>query len=340
MNVRRHMPLLIGGGLCLVLLGVAAYVLLRYRGDYLRVRQELESSLQRLERLNQRDPFPSEENVAVIQKNLEVLKGFHNSLVEKIRSGQVEADDMEPAEFKQFLESTLSDLREQARGKVILPARFGFGFDRYVKGALPAPEHIPRLTVQLKTVEVLCRLLFDARVSRVTAIERDRFEQAAEGRQTPAAEERGRRGRRRRRQPEPAQRERAKPEEQVDSLYAEDTFTLEFLASESALWGALDALARSDLMCVVSDVELRNEQPQPPTEAAVKRESADTEPRRPPAGPLELFAEREQEPAAPKEPPTHDERVVAGRERVVARVEVDVIRLEEREETSAEETAP
>ena len=69
MKFRKHMVLIVGGALCLLALIAAAVFLWRSFGEYKAARGELESSFQRLESLNRREPYPSDENIRIVEQN-------------------------------------------------------------------------------------------------------------------------------------------------------------------------------------------------------------------------------------------------------------------------------
>jgi hypothetical protein len=71
MNWRKNIILVVGGGICLVLIVAAAFMLFRYRSSYAGVASQAQAAEQRLQQLNQRNPFPSEANVLVTQTNLQ-----------------------------------------------------------------------------------------------------------------------------------------------------------------------------------------------------------------------------------------------------------------------------
>lgn len=306
MKLRKHMVLIVGGVVALVLLGVALFMLVRFQGAYQDVNRELKDSLQRLDRLYRRDPYPSDENVVMAQSNLVVLHGYFTNLFASLKKDQVEPAKMEPAEFPLLLEKTIrKQMGRAAELGIALPPRFAFGFDRYALGELPGEADVPRLVVQVKMIEELCQALFEAKISEVVSIQRQVFEQGASEAMA------GQRGGRGRGMMMPAMAEPAPvvgAQEWVDpsGLFSREHFAITFKARDAGIWGVLNELAGSRMFAVVSRVEFVNDNPLP---KAV-----------PPGGVL---------PAGSAKPETvaQESRVVAGRELVQAVVEVDVYRF-------------
>ncbi|MBN1269254.1 MAG: Amuc_1100 family pilus-like protein [Kiritimatiellae bacterium] len=323
MNLRKHMGLVVGGGITLVLLIVAVGLLLRVRKTYTTVNAELQMRTQRLNALNQRDPFPSEENVKLAAQKLEDLKLFFTNLTTALQSGQVEPVQMEPAEFPPLLERTARELRARAAtptARVKLPDRFAFGFERYLLGNLPAEADIPRLVIQLKTVESICSMLFESRVSEVMEVRRTVFEQREDTRETEAPVDL----RRRRVVSSQAPDISAPPEVEAEGLYGRERFELRFVARETALWELLNRMAGSSAFIVVVDLQLANKAGAKVSAAAGKAVTASAAPTPMPGSPFGW-------PAAASAPVervlTHDERVVAGREEIEVRLVIDVYRF-------------
>ncbi|OQA26817.1 MAG: hypothetical protein BWY59_01254 [Verrucomicrobia bacterium ADurb.Bin345] len=329
------MGLVITGGVVLVLAVVLGVMLFRFQSSYQQVRTDLKSTVARLDALYGRDPYPSEENVELVQSNLFVLSNYHQELVSVLKLGQVDPASMEPADFPQLLDRTIRRLYDRAREQgVKFPARFAFGFERYALGALPNHEDVSRLVMQVRTIEKLCEVLFKSKVSEMENVQRTVFERGV-------IEQGGTRDARRRMQeaaegtPEPVSEEWIDPSGQ----FARESYTLTFRAMDGAVWAVLNELAKMGLFTVVARVELSNNTPLPkPSQAprAVFESSAAgaTPPLPAAANMMDMFSAAPQ--AAPVEaaktgPKPHEERVVAGREMVRAIVEVHVYRFLQRE---------
>lgn len=311
MNWRKNMVLVVGGGVAALLIIGALVMLFRLQGGYGTVSSELESALSRIQQLNNRRPFPSRENIALVEKNLEIEKGAALELQAALQRGQLSPEAIEPAEFAPLLERVHKRMVKRAEeAGVALPDAFSFGFARYAAGELPAPAAIPRLVVQLKAVDAVCALLFQSRISQVVSVDREVFEA---GETAPTDDIADLRARRRQAVTVTTPAVSRVPAAQTNELYDVERITVSFQARETAAWDVLNALARSPLFTVVSDFSLQNSlaaggglgKKQPPTALGGEQAIA--------AG-LARY-------------PSHEERVIAGREPVDVSLVIDVYRF-------------
>ena len=319
------MVLVVGGGISLVLLVIALVVLLKFRGTYERVNAELQDNTARLNTLKQRDPFPSAENVSVVQTNREQLDNFFAEIYERLSKDQIEPRQLESAEFPLLLEKTIQKLIKHANEvNIPLPQRFAFGFDRYAMGALPQANDIPRLVVQLKMIEELCGMLYKSKVSDLSTLTREVFEQGGAV-ETSGSDEQVRGGRRRGGSPQDAMQGQKSGTVQQDEsgLFIRERFTLNFRCKDSVVWEVLNEMARSRFFIVVERVELDNVVQDPKKLASIK-----TAPQAAALGMAPAVAGLTGKGGAEIKPPaSRDERIVAGRELVNVSLTVDVYRF-------------
>ncbi|MDD2237203.1 MAG: Amuc_1100 family pilus-like protein [Kiritimatiellae bacterium] len=328
MNVKPHLGIIVAGSLGLVVLGVAAFLLFTFYGKYAQVEGDLNRQMDRFNGLVQRNPYPSPSNVELAQKNYEELRNYANRLREALQQGQIEPEQMERADFPPLAERTLRGLWEDAeRSKVTFPTGFAFGFQRYIAGELPEPANIPRLVVQLKTVDALCRLLFKAKISSLTDIVRDEFDKDG-----AAAEEEEEDSRSRRR------RDRSAPEEKKKTvvagagedsdLYSVERITLSFTCRENAVWDLLNEMVKSPLFVVVTSLEFQSPLPKVDKISFAQFQEnkirAAAGQRLAPSQQEKIRQIREDKVYAP---PSREERVVAGREEINVILKCEVYRF-------------
>lgn len=303
MNWRKHMVLVVGGGLAVVLLVAALVVLFRFQGQYKATTQELESAKLRLQQLNVRNPFPSEENVKKTRANLEALTGQATNMQALLLKNVIEGAQIEPAEFAQLLERTSRRLQQKAQEfEVVLPTGFAFGFPRYAEGALPASDAVFRLVGQLKAVETLCEAIFQTRVAQLDALERETFEEGG-----VVADPVGGGNLRRRGAIEAAPAATLVPAVTSNELYSAERVTLRFQGRETAVWDAINAVVRHPAFMAIADLRLENS-------LALAGQLGKKTPVTPITGDKVLVPQY----------PRHDDRIVAGRENVIASLVVDI----------------
>ncbi len=309
MNLKKNMTLIVGGAITLVLLIILLVLLLKFNSSYQQVNRQLQSAQQRLTILNGRDPFPSEENVSVVQANLAVLQDFFRTLMASLQQSQTAPKKMETAEFNLLLDRTNRRLYQRAAAmKVALPPRFAFSFDRYAAGTLPDSADVQRLVTQLESVDLLCGLLYASKVSEIMAIERPVFEASAR----PAVTETFVDPRQQRYGGgQPAAPAETPDEKYLDpsGLFSRERYVLTFRGRDPAVMAFLNAVAANKRFVVVTRLQLENETGIPKVGSPVVSAPGSA-------------------PAAPSGPATREQRIVAGREIVKVIVEVEVYRFQ------------
>lgn len=326
---KKYMLLLVGGGIAAVLILAAAVFMVKFSREYARVQSELTSNQTRLDRLHQRVPFPSVENVERVKGNLRELEGYLEGVLDSLSLKQPEAEAMERAAFPSEIERFNRRLRSLASDEgVRLPEAIAFGFERYAAGNLPSQDHVQRLVVQLRSVELLSSMLFRSGISELVSVEREVFDQERTAAQID---------------PAPAMRRGfgatevvtpAAPTgpEGVEGLYSRERYTFTFFADDAALRMALNQIAESPVLMIVRSLELRNELGLGGSTAA-QRISQRLQPRDVPRdAPRDMQRMMAGEGGRPgmgaTAPQAGQQTVVAGRERVRVTLVVDVYRFE------------
>lgn len=336
MKIRKHMVLVVGGGIALVLMLVALFMLFRFYRAYDRVNMDLQSTMSRLNTLQDRAPYPSRANIAATQTNLVVFQNYFDTLFASLKEGQIEPVEMEAAKFTPLLRDGILRVSKRAQDAgVLLPPTFAMGVERYKQGALPSGADVPRLVVQLKTLGALCAILIDMKVSEIITVKRSIFEQGAVSQESSPADA-GRWGRWGAGgpgggPPQEAAPAQASQAEVVDptGLFSIEHYTLEFKCHEKSLWDVLNALAKSKLFAVVTSVTVANDSPTPKIGAKAQAPVVPGTPAAAPGFPPGMPGSAVAAPvAAPLgEVKAHDQRVIAGRELVKVVLDVDVYRF-------------
>jgi hypothetical protein len=321
MKIRKH-KLLVAGGAALILTLAAMFILYRFYKAYDRVSMDLQSAMGQLRSLQERAPYPSRENAALVRTHLVIFQNYFDGLFNILRQGQIEPVETEAAKFTPLLRDGILRVSRRAREVgVMLPATFDMGMERYKRGDLPSRTDVPRLVVQLKTLEALCGLLIDAKVTEIVSVKRSIFERGTDSQETPTGNA-GRWSRGGAPAPE-ASPARPMPAETTDSsgLFSLEPFTIEFKGPERSVWNILNALIKSPLFTVVTSIAVVNDNPAPNMAAkqpASAPPSSDVMPGTPPAA-----ADAKQ----PLEVKTREQTVIAGREIVKVVLDVDVYRF-------------
>lgn len=266
MNLKKHAFSITYGVILALVSGGFLFLLVKTRGNFVEVKEKLQKAETDYLSLSNADPHPSAENVRIVQTNLQLAVDFYVDLQSRLCRNQEPIEALGAAQFNVLLQDTFASLRatadwEGASDEVsgtLLPEPFYFGFDQYT-GALPEEESIPRLIRQLRTIEMVCNLLFENRVSVVERIQREVFELGVEG-----GVIQGRGGDRLGAGvflggADPLGSSTVDREE--SDLYTVEHVDVIFQARDEQVWQLLDAFGFSSGFVVVTDVALANTDP-------------------------------------------------------------------------------
>lgn len=327
---RKHMPLMIGGGVVVVLLLALLYLLFNFKGTYSETVGKLDRAEGSLKRLSQQPVFPSEKNVEVLKQQLGVYEDYQEALFQEMSKGQFKAVQVSKAQFPLVLEGVIRRLVKKAReNSVALPPSPSFGFQRYAEGNLPAESDVARLGIQLRSIATLVDILYESGIDELTSVERTVFEEDA---QTAAPVE-SRMTRRRVVRGQPEETEQVSSTEvftDPDGLFTKEHYVLAYRAQDDANWEILNRMAKGTPFVVVTKMEMINSAR--PAVALPKSEESEEQPKQavsqsgwrsasPQGGPAGAVPEAE---ILPREL-----RVVAGQEMPNVRLEVDLYRFAE-----------
>ena len=351
-KITKHIPLLVSALVAALLVVIAVIMAARAAFEFGTVKGGLRDKQNQLQALENRKPYPSETNIEKLRAEQGRLGDALKNLEKEISRQQFQPTDMEPAQFRLRVENTFRGLHERAMAnKVILPERFTFGFDRYVRD-LPEPEFLPRLQMQVSWIEDVCKVLLDARIHEVIKIERHVFEEEAlheaeaGGAPAPGAAP-------------PMRRQMAEESggggdgltqpskgylKDPDELFVRERMVFTFIAREPAVWQILNALPKISSFNVVAAVEFQNESNRPERVDVKTGEASKA------SAPAGLFAGGVEAPSMPalaaagtNAPPrmlSANERVVAGRADLIrVRLVLDFYQFKVVSEESPKETA-
>jgi len=329
MKAREYIAFYVGAAIVGVLFVLVTVFLGVEISRYCRATRIAQEARKRLNDFYARDPFPSEENVAQVTKNRDIAADVFATLHTKLKAGQITAPaGLQPVDFQNRFNEEQSALLAEATAKdVHVPERFAFGFERYAEGELPKEEHVPRLVQQLRMIDRLCRVLYEARIRELKSVTREEFEGLLQAVDPGRARSRGGR------LGAADQAEALKNAGLIEAgeLFAKLRFGLEFVASEGSLLEILNRLGADPLFVSVVSVSVKNEKDgaeplvQVGAAARARAESggagADASvfaARRARLGQTTLAAQK-----SLREMP-HDKRVMLGTEKLEVKLEVDV----------------
>lgn len=250
----KHKWLFISAALVLALLLAAVWYLLVAVGEFNAAKKDLHAVSSRLDQLQNRNPFPSPENVILAEENYNELLDNYNELNDRLREGQALPRAMGDSDFIPLLENTLRRLRADfAKKRVALPKEFTFGFDKYAGGQMPASRDIPRLAQQLQIIETLCAAVTHVRITELKDLTREEFESSDD-----MGDVGGRRGRTRSAAPSSA--ELPDTDENGD-LFKSQQFSMTLRGSESSIMEFVNYVSSMPMFTVITLIDLKNSRP-------------------------------------------------------------------------------
>jgi hypothetical protein len=338
--IKQNKLLVVGGALALVLLLVAATFLFINLRQYSADTSAADENQNRLAQLENRQPGPTAANVQLVASNAVLLEKSLKTLQSELRRDQVEPVNKPRSVFNSFLKSTINQMNKAAeQHRMLVPARFDYGFKTYVEGQLPATGEVARLTVQVQMVKGLVDVLLQARVAEVVSIERQIFEAGAVSAVAAGTPE-GRGGEGRGGDvPAAAPGTAVYPLEPPDAqgLYTREHFTLTLRMTDERLAALMNLLTRDvhsgpqRMFVTVSRVSLvgvglpkagvTEAEPAVRTEGRGAATAAPTPAAETPPPAEGAIPEK---PAPPKQ---REDRIVAGRDHVTVQLDVDVYRF-------------
>jgi hypothetical protein len=226
-------------GLLALMALVAVIIALREFRRARAAQARLQSQRIELHNIYGRDPFPTAKNIESVRANTAIRQRDLNLLRQRMGHGQILASEsLDPLGWMALLRRLQGELREAARSaQITVPDRFAFGFGRYDEGRPPkAADDVRRLTLQLRSVDALTRLLFACGIRELAAVSREEFEEASMIRLRTSTS--------------PA------PSEQGDRLFNKEHVVLGFHAKETSLVEVLNRLVASGMFIVVTGVRI------------------------------------------------------------------------------------
>jgi hypothetical protein len=250
MNLQRNRFLLVVGGVCGTLLLIEVVSLVSAYAGFSKEKKKLSESYRRLSQLDNRAPFPSIENVKVLEENRDALEYHSVELVAGLKRDPFPQDTVEATEFSARAQDVIERFRRRAeRSGVKLPESLEVGFAKYASGgAVPAVQYVPRLSRQLYSMERVADVLVRSGVDSIDSLTRDFFE--TESRPDQVMHGRRRSGTR------SVDRKSAyltASKVHPDNLYYSEQIGVVFSASEDVVWRVLDMFAATPHVMAISE---------------------------------------------------------------------------------------
>ncbi len=272
MNWTRYKFLIVSGGISLIAVVILVVMILRTGSQTAELRADVARLKTSQTQLAAMRPFPSQESYIFLRDKNQTLSERRAELKDIMLEGQITPIQMSRSLFgdfvrTQFVPPLIAGAAAATQGGedgVILRDPT-FGLKEYLEGALPEPQEIPQLMVQLESMRHLALVLFGTGISELVRIEpRSEATTRTGTRARPAAAPTGGlfAG------PQAAQTAQAGPGTSPDApspaiqrrreLFEEVPFTVSARIYEDKLWGLLNVLASDDNQIVVRNLSITN----------------------------------------------------------------------------------
>jgi len=170
--LKRNLVLVLGGAVAIVLLGAAGFYLFSGYRKNAAISGELTAAASEFTRLNNRTPSVTEENIeaaATDQKRVDAVRQEFQKYFAPFNA----RTNIESAEFKFLLATTIDELEDMAEGQgVRRPKDFAYTFDKQRSAVTFAPEDLLPWTEQLMEIKALTEIIYRARVHSLLQIRR------------------------------------------------------------------------------------------------------------------------------------------------------------------------
>ena len=210
--------------------GALGFLTLQAKGRYDAALTSFEEKSTELSRLQNAQPFPSQDNVKKLQAQQKEFQQAIAELQEKATKVELPVEEISPQQFQDRLRQTVdSTAQRAAQSGVALPENFSLGFDRYLAEP-PRSEAAPLLGRQLKAIETVVSNMIDARISKINELKRDELPQEKAGS----------------REPEPIKGAKTKGDKAGKELVDKQPFQVVFTSDQAAMIKVLNSIVTSD----------------------------------------------------------------------------------------------
>ncbi len=174
MNWFKENPFLAGlAAVTLFAAGALGFLLSQSAATYTASFEAYTDAVSKLHTLQNKVPFPSEENLGAIQKSIDTYSSRIHALQAQLAKMEVPLDEnVTPQQFQDGLRTAVNDLRKAAdTNGVKIPESFYFGFDEY-QSQVPSAEAAPALYREFRLIQSIVSRLVDFKVASVDSIVR------------------------------------------------------------------------------------------------------------------------------------------------------------------------
>lgn len=181
MNKKQTILAAAGGVSALLVVGAGVLTVTSWQSAG-KAEKAMQSSKSSLARYYKEEVFPSQANVDVYRTNLLLAQAWVGDLSRGVfRDGVAVDDSVTRGDFgrvcRETVEALIADAPQNAAEEPVVDENASFGFDHYLQNNLPErDEYVPRLLRQLRLVDRISRILYDAGIHHLDAVGRELFD--------------------------------------------------------------------------------------------------------------------------------------------------------------------
>jgi len=243
MNWAKENPFLTGFiVISAVVIGGLGYYAFTNYSTYTELQAAYDTEVQKLHALQNRTPFPNEENLKQVVDSQKAYEAAVQELRKSLQELELPLNpDVSPQQFQDELRKAVSSAQAKAaEAGMRLPEDFYLGFNNYSSG-LPRPEAVPHLARELRAIEAIFAGLVEAGVESLDQFVRTPLEIEGESRSRPGGGGSGGGG--------------AKP-------LTKDLLDLTFTAEQGRVRLAVNSLLNSPQFAIIRAIRIQNSSPQ------------------------------------------------------------------------------
>lgn len=173
--IKRNLVFVAGGGMALILMGVAAFFLFSNLQKDKAVTEELNQQISELRRISEQEVHPGTESVDNIGAAKKQEQQMHEFLGEarKLFVPVPTYQKTDDRGFNNLLGLTIDELQNGASNAgVVLQPQYAFTFQAQRGKLTFAPGSIEPWTAQLSEIKAICNILYEARVNALEGLRR------------------------------------------------------------------------------------------------------------------------------------------------------------------------
>ena len=170
--IKKNLVFVIGGVVALALLVLAIFYVLQSMSSSAEVQEEINGQVAELTRLHEKEPFPSDENIAAAKQEQVHVK----ELLTEVKGYFVPIAPFPATDnhgFQELLGTTILDLQKQAASiGVSNPPQYAFTFSGQRNALQLSPSSIQPWLIQLAEIQAMTRILYHAKINELYSIRR------------------------------------------------------------------------------------------------------------------------------------------------------------------------